>query len=174
MMYKSILVIDDNEGVRISLKYLLKKTFENVITLDSPENCLQVLEKQDISIVILDMNFSLGLNTGNEGLFWLDKIKKSHPKLPVILFTAYGDIELAVRGVKAGASDFVVKPWDNTKLMESIRNAFEKQQEIRPLAEIEVEHIRNAIDKCGGNMKLAAELLGVSRQTIYNKLNSFN
>jgi DNA-binding NtrC family response regulator len=170
MLFNSIVVVDDNEGVRVSLKYLLKKMFDKIITLDKPDTLLQVLDTENVNVVLLDMNFSLGLNTGREGLFWLEQIKKMHPQIPVVLFTAYGDIELAVRGVRNGAADFVVKPWDNMKLLETLRGAIERQREVRPLAEIEEEHIRTAIDKCGGNMKLAAELLGVSRQTIYNKL----
>jgi len=128
------------------------------------------MENEEVNIVLLDMNFALGLNTGNEGLFWLEQIKRVHPDIPVVLFTAYGDIELAVKGVKLGAADFVVKPWDNQRLLDTLRNAIEKQKEVRPLAEIEEEHIRTALDKCGGNIKLAAELLGISRQTLYNKI----
>lgn len=69
------------------------------------------------------MNFTSGINTGNEGLFWLQEIKRLRPSLPVVLFTAYGDIDLAVRGIKEGATDFIVKPWDNQKLVETLLNA---------------------------------------------------
>lgn len=169
-MYKSILVVDDNEGVRVSLKYLLKKTYEKVILLDNPESIIKTMDEENINVVLLDMNFALGLNTGKEGIFWLEQIKRIHPDVPVVLFTAYGDIELAVKGVKLGAADFIVKPWDNQKLLDTLRNAIEKQKEVRPLAEVEEEHIRAAVDKCDGNMKLAAEMLGISRQTLYNKI----
>ena len=74
-------------------------------------------------VVLLDMNFTSGINTGNEGLYWLHEIKKQYPSLPVVLFTAYADIDLAVRGIKEGATDFVVKPWDNRKLVETLLNA---------------------------------------------------
>ena len=113
-MYQSILVIDDNPNVLISLRYLLKKTFEQVLTLNAPDSIPTVMAQNAVDVVLLDMNFSLGLNTGNEGLFWLDKIKQLHPEVPVVLFTAYADIELAVQALKRGAADFVEKPWDNT------------------------------------------------------------
>lgn len=169
-MHKSILVVDDNEAVRVSLKYLLKKMFEKVVLIDNPDAIQTAMEEETFSVVLLDMNFALGLNTGNEGLFWLEHIKHLHPEIPVVLFTAYGDIELAVRGLKKGAADFVTKPWDNDKLLYTLNRAIEAENEIIPLAELETKHIRAAIDKCGGNMKLAAEMLGISRQTLYNKM----
>ena len=169
-MHKSILVVDDNEAVRVSLKYLLKKMFEKVVLIDNPDAIQKTMASESFSVILLDMNFALGLNTGNEGLFWLEQIKRLHPKTPVVLFTAYGDIELAVKGLKQGASDFVTKPWDNEKLLYTLNHAIEASKEVVPLAEIEAQHIRSAVDKCDGNMKLAAEMLGISRQTLYNKM----
>lgn len=169
-MYKTVLIVDDNQSVLISLKYLLKKTFEKVITLNSPDTILQTMSQEDVSVVLLDMNFAFGLNTGNEGLFWLDNIKREHPQTPVVLFTAYADIELAVKALKRGASDFVVKPWDNEKLVQALTSCIDKQTEVQPLQEMEEAHIKGAVDKCHGNLKLAADLLGISRQTLYNKL----
>lgn len=168
--YSTVLVVDDNQSVLVSLKYLLKKTFEKVLTLSSPDTILKVMDEEIVQVVLLDMNFALGLNTGNEGLFWLDNIKRLHPDIPVVLFTAYADIELAVEALKRGASDFVVKPWDNVKLVNTLTSAIDKQNQVLPLQEIEDAHIRSAVDKCGGNLKLAADLLGISRQTLYNKL----
>lgn len=173
-MYNTVLIVDDNDGVLISLRYLLKKTFENVLTLSCPDSIPQVMAQENVQIVLLDMNFALGLNTGNEGLFWLEKIKQLHPEVPVVLFTAYADIELAVKAVKRGAADFVVKPWDNEKLVQTLTAAIDKRRSIRTLAEVEDEHIRAAVDKCNGNLKLAADLLGISRQTLYNKLKTLN
>lgn len=173
-MYKSILVIDDNESVLVSLRYLLKKTFEKVLTLSAPDTVLQVMASEEVSVVLLDMNFALGLNTGNEGLFWLEKIKTVHPKTPVVLFTAYADIEIAVKALKRGAADFVVKPWDNEKLVNTLTGSIDKLNDIRPLAEVEDEHVRSAVDQCHGNLKQAADLLGISRQTLYNKLRMKN
>jgi len=167
---KTILVIDDNEGILVSLKYVLSEEFDKVLTLNNPEKALITLMQEEVSIILLDMNFQLGVNTGSEGLFWLQQLKQAHPEIPVVLFTAYGEIDLAVRGLKMGASDFVVKPWDNDKLMMTLKMAIEKQNKILTLDEITEEHIKKAIDKCHGNLSQAADLLGVSRQTLYNKM----
>ena len=120
---KNILIIDDNRGVLSALKLLLRPHFANIIALPSPITLPSVLRQENLDVVLLDMNFTDALNSGNEGLYWLREIKRMTPSLPVVLFTAYGDIELAVRGIKEGATDFVVKPWDNAKLIETLLNA---------------------------------------------------
>ena len=120
---KTIIIVDDNKGVLSAVKLLLKNSFDRIVTLSSPIPLPSVLRMENPDVVLLDMNFTDALNTGNEGLYWLHEIKKIHPALPVVLFTAYGDIELAVRGIKEGASDFVVKPWDNARLVETLLNA---------------------------------------------------
>lgn len=119
----NILIVDDNRGVLTAVQLLLKPHFEKIITLPSPVTLTSVLREENPSVVLLDMNFTSGINTGNEGLFWLQEIKRLRPSLPVVLFTAYGDIDLAVRGIKEGATDFIVKPWDNQKLVETLLNA---------------------------------------------------
>ena len=119
----NILIVDDNRGVLTAVQLLLKPHFEKIITLTSPVTLTSALREETPSVVLLDMNFTSGINSGNEGLFWLQEIKRLHPSLPVVLFTAYGDIDLAVRGIKEGATDFIVKPWDNQKLVETLLNA---------------------------------------------------
>lgn len=166
----TILVIDDNESILVSLKYVLGEAFERVITLNTPEKALTTLAQESVDVVLLDMNFQLGVNTGKEGLMWLQAIKRKHPDITVVLFTAYAEIDIAVKGLKLGASDFIVKPWDNEKLIMTLRMAIEKQNKIQTLDEIEEEHIKKAIDKCHGNLSQAAELLGITRQTLYNKM----
>lgn len=111
----NILIVDDNKGVLSALQLLLKPYFDRVVTLTSPVALPATLKEASWQIVLLDMNFSAGINSGNEGLYWLHEIKRTHPDLPVVLFTAYADIDLAVKGIKEGATDFVVKPWDNQK-----------------------------------------------------------
>ena len=123
---RTILIIDDNRGVLSALKLLLKGTFEHIIALPSPITLPSVLRMENPDVVLLDMNFTDALNSGNEGLYWLHEIKRMHPALPVVLFTAYGDIDLAVRGIKEGATDFVVKPWDNAKLIVTLKKACEQ------------------------------------------------
>ena len=120
---KTIIIVDDNKGVLSALKLLLKNHFENIIALPSPVTLLSAIRQENPDVVLLDMNFTDALNSGNEGLYWLHEIKRMNPSLPVVLFTAYADIDLAVRGIKEGATDFVVKPWDNTKLTETLLNA---------------------------------------------------
>lgn len=125
MKQGKILVVDDNKNVLSALKILLITHFEEVILLSSPNTLLTVLREKTPDVVLLDMNYSAGINTGNEGLYWLSEVKKTNPDLPVVLFTAYADIDLAVTALKKGASDFVVKPWDNAKLLATLQSAFE-------------------------------------------------
>ena len=119
----TIIIVDDNKGVLTAIQILLKSYFSKVVALSSPVTLTSVLREEMPEVVLLDMNFTSGINTGNEGLFWLHEIKKVRPDLPVVLFTAYADIELAIRGIKEGATDFIVKPWDNQKLVETLLNA---------------------------------------------------
>lgn len=121
--FGNILIVDDNRGVLTALQLLLKPHFEQITALSSPVTLPSVLREESWQVVLLDMNFTSGINTGNEGLYWLHEIKKLHPALPVVLFTAYADIDLAVKGIKEGATDFIVKPWDNQKLVETLLNA---------------------------------------------------
>ena len=123
-----ILVVDDNAGIRGALKVLLPMHFEQVELIASPKELMGKMQHFKPNAVLLDMNFHTDINTGNEGLFWLSELKKSFPDVEVVLFTAYADIQLAVEGMKRGAFDFVVKPWDNDKLIEILKNAVQKQQ----------------------------------------------
>ena len=125
----TILVVDDNKGILTAVQMLLGNYFEKVITLATPNKIKTTLHNETVDVVLLDMNFSAGINSGNEGLFWLSEIKKENPSIQVVLFTAYADIELAVRGIKEGATDFVVKPWENDKLIATLQAAYEKRRE---------------------------------------------
>ena len=128
---KTIIIVDDNKGVLSALKLLLKNHFENIIALPSPVTLLSAIRQENPDVVLLDMNFTDALNSGNEGLYWLHEVKRINSSLPVVLFTAYADIDLAVRGIKEGATDFVVKPWDNTKLTETLLNACNRSDKSR-------------------------------------------
>lgn len=123
MQTGTVLIVDDNKSVLTSLELLLEDRFERVETASNPNRILSVLDTQPVDLVILDMNFSAGVNTGNEGLFWLRRIQEIAPGLPVIMLTAYGDVELAVKALKSGAVDFVLKPWENEVLLEKIEAA---------------------------------------------------
>jgi len=168
--YGTLMTVDDNTTILTALRFALEDAFERIITLNNPDDILKTLAQESVDIVLLDMNFSLGVNTGQEGLFWLRAIRKRHPDLPVVLLTAYADVELAVRGLKTGAKDFVVKPWDNAELMRKLRDVLDAEAEVRPLDDVEAEHIRRAVDRCNGNLSEAAKLLGITRQTLYNRL----
>ncbi len=124
------------------MKYLLSPEFTEVTGISNPNLILSELRKKDYNLVLLDMNFTAGMKTGNEGIYWLGKIKETYPDVSVVMITAYGDIDTAVRALKAGASDFVVKPWDNEKLIATLRLAIQlnlSKKEVRYLKERESE-----------------------------------
>ena len=121
-----ILVVDDNLGIRRALEILLPVHFAEVKTIPSPATLVSSLEQFRPDVVLLDMNFNTSINTGNEGLYWAGEIKKLAPDVEVVLFTAYADIALAVEGMKRGAFDFLVKPWENDKLIEVLTAARDK------------------------------------------------
>lgn len=118
-----ILVVDDNKNVLTALEMLLSREFSGVNCISHPGRILSELQAETYSAVLLDMNYSAGQNTGNEGLFWLRELLKFDSDLSVVMITAFGDIELAVTALKDGAVDFVLKPWDNQKLMATMRSA---------------------------------------------------
>ena len=124
----TILIVDDNAGIRRTLEILLPLYFDKVQTIASPSKLMASLEQLQPDVVLLDMNFEAAVNTGNEGLYWLDQIKRAMPRTEVVLFTAYADIELAVEGMKRGAFDFIPKPWDNDKLQKTLTSARDKAQ----------------------------------------------
>lgn len=169
--YNTIVVVDDNPTILTALKICLTAEFERIVTLTSPDTLVSTLSNgEQVDVVLLDMNFSLGVNTGQDGLFWLRTLKKLHPDTPVVLMTAYADVQLAVKGLKNGAADFVTKPWDNDELVRTLRDAVEKSREVVTLDELEQQHVHRVVDQCHGNMSKAAELLGITRQTLYRKL----
>ena len=120
----TILIVDDNKSVLASLELLLENEFSTVRTAANPNQITTLLTTTSIDIVILDMNFSAGINNGNEGLYWLKRIHEIRPALPVVMLTAYGDVELAVKALKHGATDFLLKPWDNRTLVQKIKEAY--------------------------------------------------
>lgn len=168
--YKTLLVIDDNPAILTAVKIAMTSIFERVITLSAPDGVMTLLNQEPVDVILLDMNFTLGVNSGQDGLLWLRSIHKLHPGIPVVLITAYADVQLAVRGLKSGASDFVTKPWDNDTLIRVLKDAVDRNREIAPLHQIESEHVHKAVEKCNGNISMAADLLGITRQTLYAKM----
>jgi DNA-binding NtrC family response regulator len=138
----NILIVDDNKSILSALEILLTPEFGEIATIASPNQIPAELRKKEYNVVILDMNFSAGVNTGNEGIYWLGKIRESNPEISVVMITAYGDVDTAVRALKAGASDFVLKPWDNEKLLATVRLALQlnlSKKEVKNLKERESE-----------------------------------
>ncbi len=125
----NVLIVDDDPDVLTAVKLLLKTEAQEIITEKNPENLNWLLQRNQVDLVLLDMNFNSAINTGNEGLYWLRKIKEWKPNAIVIMITAYGDIDLAVRSLKEGAADFLVKPWHNTKLLEIIKDLLDKNDD---------------------------------------------
>ncbi len=121
-----ILLIDDDEDILLAAKFLLKKHFTTIVTAGGPDTINELLTTNDFNIALLDMNYTTGATSGKEGLDLLKKIKKDSPSTKVIMMTAYGDIDLAIKAIKEGASDFIVKPWDNAKLVSTVLAAYKK------------------------------------------------
>ncbi|NOQ24672.1 MAG: response regulator [Bacteroidales bacterium] len=123
-----LLIVDDDKSILRSLKILLDDEFEIVKTISNPNLILSEYQKGSYDVVLLDMNFSAGLNTGNKGIFWLNEILKTDIHAIIILITAYGDVDLTVKAIKEGATDFVIKPWNNDKLISTLKSALKIRQ----------------------------------------------
>ena len=147
----SILIVDDNNDLLIALRLILSRTFTTIDTLKNPNLILSTLEKQAYDIILLDMNFKAGQNTGNEGIFWMNKILEKDPEATVVFITAYGDVELATKSMKEGAVDFIMKSWDEQKILSTLQSAFElrkskmqvsllKKKQAHLSAELEKDH----------------------------------
>ncbi|HLN19997.1 MAG TPA: sigma-54 dependent transcriptional regulator [Bacteroidales bacterium] len=135
-----ILIADDNKNILSALEILLNPEFDEVVLINNPNLILAELRKKEYNLVILDMNFTAGTNTGNEGLYWLERIREHDSDISVVMITAFGDVDTAVRALKAGASDFVVKPWDNEKIKATLKLALQlnlSKKEVRNLQERE-------------------------------------
>lgn len=158
-MKGNILIIDDDPDILLTARMLLKRHFEHVQTTTSPHRIQALFEKDHYDVILLDMNFARGRETGSEGIRWLKYIRQNMPNTNVVMITAHGEVELAVKAMKEGASDFVVKPWDNQKLLETVKNAFEnKNQNVN-----ENEHLEKGNSKNIGTSKADfTEIIGES------------
>ncbi len=177
MTQAKILVIDDNKSVLSALEILLQFEYSSVQTLFNPNQISSFPKLNEIDIVLLDMNFSAGVNTGNEGLFWLNEIKKKSPDTSIIMMTAYGAVDLAVTALKQGASDFILKPWNNERLLATVRSAYElrkSKEEIHQLKTKEkgLKQLINA-DKSSiiGNSKALTAVLNLVRKVAKTDVN---
>lgn len=143
-MNNKILIVDDKKSILTALEMLLQTEFDEILTLNSPKTLISTIEENKVDVVLLDMNFKSGINNGNEGIFWLNEILKFDPSIVVIMITAFGDVELAVKAVKEGAFNFILKPWDNQKLLSTLHSAIK-------LRKSKVEN--SALKKVSQNLK---------------------
>lgn len=192
MIKTRLLIIDDNAAVRATLKLLLSDEFEEVTAIENPAMIATLSNPGNYDAVLLDMNFDSGTLDCSDGLFWLKRLKTLPNPPAIVVITAFGDVDIAVKAMKLGAEDFITKPWDNDQLIEKLHKAIAKNRRQRKdkeavrraseleeaesmrltltLDEVKMKHIRSVIDSCGGNLSAAAQQLGVNRQTLYNIL----
>lgn len=133
-----ILIVDDNEELLIALKFFLTNHFATIDTIKNPNRIHEYISKETYDLVLLDMNFSAGVNTGNEGIYWMKQILEKDPELSVVLITAYGDVELAVNAMKEGAIDFIQKSWDEKKILSTILSAYQLR-----LSKLKIKNLEN-------------------------------
>lgn len=132
-----ILVIDDQEDILFASKMVLKKHFETIFTLTDPKKVIRLLSENEIDVVLLDMNYRIGFEEGREGIYLLKEIKTFSPKTVVVLMTAFGKVETAVEGLKLGAFDYILKPWDNDKLISIVKSAVDESRKVKKKASTE-------------------------------------
>lgn len=143
-----ILIVDDNEEILVALKLQLSQYFETIVTEKKPEMIQSLMSRDNFDVILLDMNFRAGINTGNEGIFWLNKILAADPDVSVVFITAYAGIELAVKAIQNGAADFIEKPWEDEKMLASVLKAWELRRsklEIHSLREKQM-HLNEKIN----------------------------
>lgn len=136
MKEANLLIVDDNKSILAALDLLLRGCCNKVMTLASPNQLISELQQNSYDVLLLDMNFAAGFNTGNEGIYWLQRVLEVNPGISVIMITAYGDVELAVKAVRLGALDFVLKPWDNEKMLATIKSAWKLNQSRREVKKL--------------------------------------
>ncbi len=177
MLDAKILVVDDNKSVLSALEILLQFEYNTVKTISNPNQISSFPDLDMYDIVMLDMNFTAGVNTGNEGIFWLREIRKKAPQISVIMMTAYGAIDLAVKALKEGATDFVLKPWNNDKLLATVKSAYElrkSQKEVSQLREKE-SNLKQVINQSSnhiiGNSKPLNTVLSLTAKVAKTEVN---
>ncbi|WP_294207718.1 sigma-54 dependent transcriptional regulator [uncultured Chryseobacterium sp.] len=155
-----ILIVDDDEDILFSARVWLKKFFTEVSCLSQPKNLLKFLSEHQVEAVLLDMNFRKGFENGQDGLYWMQEIKALEPDLPIILMTAYGEVELAVEALKNGASDFILKPWNNEKLYASVNLAVDvsrKNKKLNQWENVSLKTSQYQLETQSGMMKEVME-----------------
>ena len=161
----TVLIVDDNEELLIAYEIFLAPHFKTIKTLTNPNSIPSALNGLEYDVILLDMNFSSGINTGNEGFFWMNKILDTDRDASIILITAYGDVELAIRAIREGASDFVLKSWDREKILSTILSAYQLRRsrlEIRNLKSKQqhlIDHANRDFDFCQSTAPKMVEVM---------------
>ncbi len=155
----TILIVDDDEDVLFSARVWLKRFFTAVLTANSPKKITEVINQQEIDVVLLDMNYRRGYEDGKEGVYWLEYLQESSPETSVVLMTGYGDVNLAVSCIKMGATDFILKPWNNEKLYASINSAVDMARKNKKIHQLEkVNHQVETVNFIGESPEVKAAL----------------
>jgi DNA-binding NtrC family response regulator len=154
-----ILIVDDNDGILKTLKFTLRNDFDEILTIRNPNLILSTLRQSEPDVILLDMNFNAGMNTGNEGIFWLSEILKLDPDAAVVMITAYAEVDLAVRAIKLGALDFIVKPWDDEKLLSTLQTARKLRQSKKEIIHLKQkqEIFRDEVNKTGVKLMFGSD-----------------
>ena len=177
MIEGNILIVDDNKSILSALELLLQSEYKTITTISNPNQITAIYDLNNYDVVLLDMNFSAGVNTGNEGFYWLNRIKELSPDVSVIMITAYGDVDIAARALKEGANDFVLKPWDNNKLLSTIQSAFQLRQSRKEVNHLkqETKHLKRLINKTQtpviGTSKAVQTVLKMTHKVAKTKAN---
>jgi DNA-binding NtrC family response regulator len=172
MIKGTLMIVDENRSVLNALEDITRQEFERVITFTDPNRITEALRKNDVDIVMLDMNFKSGIHNGNEGLFWMRQIFSYDRNISIIIVTASGDIELAVKAIKEGAVDFILKPWDNTKLLTTINVAWQLRLSRLEAANLKSDNqlLKNVINKGGEKIILGASPTMINVMNIVRKV----
>jgi len=172
MIKGTLLIVDENKGILNALELIMQSEFEKVITLTNPNRINEILRKNDVDVVMLDMNFKSGAHNGNEGLFWMREVFKYDSNISVVIVTAFSDIELAVRAIKEGAVDYILKPWDDSKLLATINVAWKlrlSRIEARTL-KMDNQLLKSEINKGGEKIVLGASPTMINVLNIVRKV----
>jgi DNA-binding NtrC family response regulator len=168
----TLLIVDDNKGLLDALVLIMQNEFEKVITLTDPNRINEILRNNDVDIVMLDMNFKSGIHNGNEGLFWMREIYKYDINISVVIVTAYGDVELAVKAIREGAVDFILKPWNESKLFATINAAWKLRLSRLEATTLKKDNklLKSEINKGGEKIVLGASPTMINVMNIVRKV----
>lgn len=168
----ALLIVDDDRGLLNDLEQIMQNEFERIITLTDPNRINEILRKNDVDIVMLEMNFKSGVHNGNEGLFWMREIFKFDSNISVVIVTDFGDAELAVKAIREGAVDFIIKPWDESKLLATINVAWKLRQSQLEATTLKNDNqlLKSEINRGGEKIILGASPTMIHVMNIVNKV----